>query len=59
MKNVKVVVANPVRVVVNGAVKGDKWAKIVDVKTGVVLHTGQYKYIKRVSIGRYNSVPLI
>jgi hypothetical protein len=58
MKNVTVGIARPVRVVVNGAVKGDKWARIVCVRSGQTLHTGQVKYIKRVAIGRYNTLPL-
>ena len=57
MKNVNVSVARKVRVVVNGAVKGDKWGKVIDCQTGQVLHTGQLRYIRKVSIGRYNMVP--
>ncbi len=57
MKNVQTVVARPVKVVSNGAVKGDKWATIVCLKTGVTLHTGQVKYIRKVAIGRYNAFP--
>lgn len=56
MKNVQVVVANPVKVVSNGAVKGHKWAKVVDVKTGRVLHCGQLRYIKRVALAKYNAL---
>lgn len=57
MKNVTVVAARPIKVVSNGAVKGDKWARIVDAKTGVTLHVGQVKYIAKVAIGRYNAIP--
>ncbi len=57
MKNAQVVVARPIRVVANGAVKGDKWARIVCAKSGQVLHTGQLKYIRKVAIGRYNAFP--
>lgn len=57
MKNVAVVSARPIKVVSNGAVKGDKWARIVCAKTGVVLHVGQVKYIRKVAIGRYNAMP--
>ncbi len=57
MKNVNVTVVRPVRVVSNGAVKGHQWARIVDAKSGQVLHTGQLKYIRKVAIGKYNSLP--
>lgn len=56
MKNVQVVVARKVRVVSNGAVKGHKWAKVVDAKSGQVLHTGQLPYIKRVALAKYNAL---
>lgn len=56
MKNAKVVIANPVRVVSNGAVKGHKWARIVDVKTGRTIHTGQLPYIKRIALAKYNAL---
>jgi hypothetical protein len=56
MKNVSIVVARPIRVVSNGAVKGDKWGCIVCAKSGVVLHCGQPKYIQRVAAGKYNSL---
>lgn len=48
--------AIPVRIQRN-TVKGspnDQWAKIVDAKSGEVLHTGQLRYIKRVARVRYN-----
>jgi len=57
MKNVAVVSARPIRVVSNGAVKGDKWARIVCAQTGLTLHVGQVKYIRKVAIGRYNALP--
>jgi hypothetical protein len=57
MKNAQVVVARPVKVVSNGAVNGDKWARIVDAKSGQVLHTGQLKYIRKVALGKYNALP--
>ena len=46
----------PVRVVrnTNKGSKNDQWARIVDAKTGVILHTGQLSYIKRVARKRYN-----
>lgn len=56
MKNFVVSIARPVKVVSNGAQKGDKWAKIVDAKTGEILHTGQIKYVKRVALARYNAL---
>jgi hypothetical protein len=56
MKNMNVVVARPVKVVVNGAVSGDKWGKIVDAQTGQTLHTGQIKYVKRVALAKYNAL---
>ena len=48
--------AIPVRVQRN-TVKGstrDQWAKIIDARTGQVLHTGQLSYIKRIARQRYN-----
>jgi hypothetical protein len=57
MKNVQTIVARPVCVKFNGAAKGDKWATIVCAKTGVTLHTGQVKYIRKVAVGRYNAMP--
>jgi len=56
MKNVDVSFARPVRVVLNGDVS-KAWAKIVCKQSGKVLHTGQPKYIKKVAVGRYNSLP--
>ena len=50
------VFARPIRVVRNthkGSVN-DQWAKIVDAKSGKILHTGQLRYIRRVARDRYN-----
>ena len=57
MKRVSVSVARKIRVVSNGAVKGDKWARIVDAQTGKVLHVGQTGYIRKIAVGRYNALP--
>jgi hypothetical protein len=56
MKKAKVVVARPVRVVSNGAINGHQWARIVDVKTGRTIHTGQLPYIKRIALAKYNAL---
>ena len=56
MKNVSFVVARPIRIVSNGAVKGDKWSLIVCAKSGIVLHCGQPKYIRRIAAGKYNAL---
>lgn len=56
MKNVNLAVYHPIRVVSNGAVKGDKWGVIVCNKSGVVLHAGQLPYIKRVAKSKYNTL---
>jgi hypothetical protein len=54
MKNVKVVVARPVRVVINSANKRNQWGQI---RVGnEILHTGQIGYIKRVAKARYNTL---
>jgi hypothetical protein len=55
MKKVSTVAARKVRVVSNGARKGDKWARIV--VDGKVAHVGQLPYIKRLAIGKYNTLP--
>lgn len=54
MKRAKLNVFRSVKVLVNGARKGDKWAKIVDADSGKTLHVGQVRYIKRVARKRYN-----
>ena len=56
MKNMNVVIARPVKVVVNGAVRGDKWGQVIDANTGEILHTGQIKYVKRVALAKYNAL---
>jgi hypothetical protein len=56
MKNANVVMARQVKVIVNGAHKGDKWGKIVDAKTGKILNTGQIHYLKRVALAKYNAL---
>lgn len=43
-----------IKVLTNGATKGEKWARIVDAQTGRVLHTGQVSYIRRTAKKRYN-----
>jgi hypothetical protein len=50
------VFAIPVRVVrnTNSGSRNDQWARIVDARTGAILHTGQLRYIKRVAKQRYN-----
>ena len=48
--------AIPVRIQRNTS-KGsqnDQWARIIDARTGVILHTGQVSYIKRIARQRYN-----
>lgn len=55
MKSAKTVSARPVRIAVNTVNKNrHQWARIVDAKTGVTLHTGQVGYIKRVAKKRFN-----
>ena len=58
MKTVYVQTARPVKIFMNGAVKGDKWGQIVCVNTGRVLHTGQLQYIRRIAVGKYNALML-
>jgi len=55
MHSVKAVkVAVPVRVIQNTRNSGSqRWAKIV-AKSGVILHTGQLPYIKRIAKEKYN-----
>lgn len=55
MKNVQVVVANPIQVKSNGAKVGPKWARLVDKNTGKV-YIGSVKYIKRVALAKYNAL---
>jgi hypothetical protein len=55
MKLVNVQVAQRIKVVSNGAVKGHKWARIV--VNGKTVHVGQLPYIRRVAIGKYNMLP--
>jgi hypothetical protein len=56
MKKVEVKFSRPVRILVNGS-ESKPWAKIVCNSTGKVLHIGQPNYIKKVAMGRYNSLP--
>lgn len=57
MKRVQVVVAREVKVVLNTSnAKRHQWAKIVDAKTGAILHTGQTGYIRKVALGKYNAL---
>lgn len=57
MKLVNVNVARKVRIVSNNALRGPKWAKVIDVRTGVTLHTGSLPYIRKMAIGKYNMLP--
>jgi hypothetical protein len=51
----KTITANPVRVQLNTTNdKRHQWARIICVKTGRVVHTGQPKYIKRVAKTKFN-----
>lgn len=55
MKSVKV--RPSVRIVVNTSnVSSNRWARIVDVKSGKVLHTGQVPYIVRLAQKRYGLI---
>lgn len=50
--------ATPVKVLRNtrAASPNSQWAKIVNTRTGKVLHTGQIGYIRKVARDRYNVV---
>lgn len=46
-----------VKVIANSSSrKNIRWAKIVDAKTGKVLHTGQPRYIQTVARKRYDRI---
>lgn len=49
-----VVIARPVKVVVNTPNSGSQWGQIKEVGTGRVLHTGRLPYIKHIAKKRYN-----
>ena len=51
----KTITANPVRVQLNTTnTKRHQWARIIDCKTGRIIHTGQPKYIAKVAKTKYN-----
>jgi hypothetical protein len=50
----KIVIARPIKVVVNSARKGDQWGQIKDAASNKVLHTGRLPYIVRTARVRYN-----
>ena len=51
----KTITANPVRVQLNTTnAKRPQWARIIDAKTGRIVHTGQPKYIRKVAKTKYN-----
>jgi hypothetical protein len=55
MKLAQVKIATPVRVQLNTTnTKRHQWARIIDNRTGRVLHTGQPKYIRRVARKKFN-----
>ena len=56
MLSTKVVVARPVKVVLNTANKrSNQWGQIRDEASGDVLHTGQVAYISHLAKKRYNT----
>ena len=56
MLSTKVVIARPVKVIVNTSDRKSvaQWGQIRDAASGQVLHTGQVPYIRRVAKQRYN-----
>lgn len=55
MKSLKI--RPSVRVVVNtNKIDSHRWARIIDAKTGKVLHTGQVPYIVRTAQKRYGVI---
>ena len=55
MKTAQIKIANPVHIIRNTTNPNrHQWAKIVETRTGKVLHTGQMKHIKYVAKKRYN-----
>jgi DUF917 family protein len=54
MRKVAVRQLIPVRILLNTSNRSShQWAKIVDARTGKILHTGQLAYIKRLAKLRY------
>jgi len=55
MKTATATVSVPVRIQLNTVNAGkQQWARIIDKKSGVAIHTGQPSYIKRVAKKKFN-----